>query len=119
MNIIFRIYCWFMNYIILPIKRWWNYHINQRYLTDNMRTEALFEYLAKVIEDPTYQPNGAYENSFEERLKECHDMVIKDIRMGKHPEIPIDIEVPYEANRREYAIEIYNTLIELPIIIED
>lgn len=119
MQIIFKIYCWFMNYIVLPIKRWLNLHIYQRYMIDNMRTQALFEYLAKVINDPTYQPSGAYENSFEERLKECHNMVVEDIRAGKHPEIPIDIEIPYEENRREYAIEIYNMMIEMPIIKEN
>ena len=119
MNIIFKIYYWIMNYIILPIKRWWNLHINNLYLDDNMRTQALFEYLEKIIDDPTYQPSGAYENSFEEELKECHKLVLEDIHAGKHSDIPCDIEVPYEENRQEYAIEIYNTLIELPIITED
>ena len=116
MNMIFKIYCWFMNYIVLPIKRWWNLYINQRYLEDNMRTQALFEYLIKVINDPTYQPDGAYENAFEEKLKECHDAVIKDVRAGLHPEIPTDIEISYEKSRREYALEIYNMMIETPII---
>ena len=46
-------------------------------------------------------------------------MVIEDIRAGRHPEIPIDIEVPYEEHRREYALEVYNMMIEMPLLQDD
>lgn len=108
-----------MNKIVLPFKRWWNYHIRGMYLEDNMRNQALLNYLIKIINDPTYQPSGAYENSFEDRLKECHNEVITNIRAGKYHNIPIDIEVPYDQNRREYAIEIYNMMIEVPMVKEN
>lgn len=105
--------------IILPIKRFYNYYFKGQYLEDNMRTQALFEYLKKVILDPTYQPQGAYEQSFENRLIAAHEEVLKSIRNGEVEDIPTDIEIDYNVERRNYAYEILLRMNEKYVLKED
>lgn len=105
--------------IILPIKRFYNYYFKGQYIEDNMRTQALFEYLKKVIIDPSYKPQGAYEQSFENRLIECHEQVLKQIRNGEIEDVPTDIQLDYETERQSYACEILLRMNEKYVLKED
>lgn len=105
--------------IILPIKRFYNYYFKGQYIEDNMRTQALFEYLKKVITDPSYQPQGAYEQSFENKLIECHEQVLEQIRNGEVEDIPSNIKIDYETERPNYACEILLKMNEKYVLKED
>ena len=84
-----------------------------------MRTQALFEYLKKVIIDPSYKPQGAYEQSFENRLIQAHEEVLKCIRDGEIEDIPTDIQLDYETERQSYACEILLRMNEKYVLKED
>ena len=110
---------WFYMLIVLPVKRFYNYYIKGEYIENNMRTQALLQYLTKVINDPTYQPEGAYEQSFEDELLTAHNIVLERVRNGEFPDIPKDIEIDYSSARADYACEILFQMSDKYIIKED
>lgn len=56
-------------YIINPIKRYLSFHIKHVYIPDNKRNRQLLDYLIRVGEDETVQPETPNEIFFENMIK--------------------------------------------------
>ena len=101
-----------------PWRPLFNYLFKHQYLIYNDQTEALLKFLVKVINDNEYQPNGAYEQLFEQRLIDAHNKVQKEIREGKYPGLPADYEMDYESSRSDYAQAVYDEMSQYIMIKE-
>ena len=110
---------WIKINIIYPIKAWWNFHINHRYITDNIRNRALMEYCEKIMSDFSYQPSGAYENLFEDKLKEAYNRVVEYMKSITPEDEEINWEIlSYEEERPFCAAQIYESLLQMPWVQE-
>lgn len=109
---------WFKTEIWYPIKARWNYIMYGAYIPDNMRNRALLDFCEKVAMDPTYQPEGIYENMFEERLREVYDSVMDYSKKTFPDEVDWLTELDYETERPYCAAIIYQNLLQL-LWIED
>ena len=115
-KIIYKIRFFIDVYIIFPIKRWWNYHVKRLYVPNNMRSQALLEYCKKVIEDNNYQPQGAYEHSFEKQLYESYLKVHENLK-AMYPDDDFTW-LKYEDERPYCAGKIYELLVQMPWVDE-
>ena len=61
-----------------PIKRFWSFHINHVYIPDNDRNQQLLDYLIRVAEDPTIEPETPNEIFFENMIKREWNDVFPD-----------------------------------------
>ena len=104
----------FCLYIYYPIKGWWNYYIYNDYIIDNIRNRALMDYCEKIIMDEEYQPQGAYEHLFEDKLTECFNAVQNFLRESNP-----DIELNYQDERVYCVKEIYKLLLQKAWVVED
>ena len=84
-----------------------------------MRTDALLDYLVKIINDPTYEPQTAYEQSFEQEIMNAHNVVQARVKNGEFDDISPDTEMNYQEQRIYYACEILYQMNEKYIIKED
>ena len=84
--------------IVIPIKRWYNFCIKGEYVLDNDNTERFTAFLAKIAQDPTYQPTED-EQEFEQDLIAGHRQIIEE-----DPELTEE-NYRYEDQRQRYAIE--------------
>ena len=115
-KIIYKIRYFIDVYIIFPIKRWWNYHVKGLYVPNNVRSQALLEYCEKVIKDNKYQPQGAYEHSFEQQLYDSYLKVIENLK-AMYPEDDF-AWLKYEDERQYCAGRIYELLVQMPWVDE-
>ena len=64
--------------ISLPFLKLYNFLINRRYIPDNDRNNQIYDYLWKIVKDPTYQPTTPVENYAENKIyKNYLEQVIK------------------------------------------
>jgi len=109
---------WFKRKILYPIKARWNYIRYGTYIPDNMRNRALLEFCEKVMADAEYEPEGVYEITFEDRLKEVYDAVIDYSKKTFPEEADTLNKLTYEVERPYCAASIYENLLQL-LWIED
>ena len=83
----------------VALRRWYNLCI-RGIAMDADEAKEIITYFLKVAADPSYQPQNAKEKSFEQRLIDTHNLVLKE-----HPEFDPE-DYKYEECRQEYAIEV-------------
>ena len=75
--------------ICLPFLKVYNLFIRHQYVPNNDRNIEMYNYLWKIIEDPTYQPSTPIENYTENRLYQSYastktDLAANGIDIGNY-----------------------------------
>lgn len=91
-------------YIFMPIHAWYSFYFHNKAILNNSRNQQALDYLSRLAQDKTIQPQTPVEHYIEKELQEACEMTIKkykDELIEEYGELPT-----YEKIRSECAGEI-------------